>query len=400
MLVSPGTWLLLSASVTFVSTANAACLCRASCSTNDPTTSTTSPTPTTTTTTTSTSTSAPPACTESPTNGALIGVDFECGTPTPFITETFDLGLTIDTLSPGLTGNHSVQARYTSPSTCPNGSCPNGVNARLTHPSVPVVPGEQYKLTFATWMGADTTGFIGVPLNGRGVTVSASDFSRSNWHFSQVPYHALPADGASLDLIFEWVGGTGPEARIDTVTLAPVGAYCGPSLPPLGLLLDGEFECGLGAWTQTISAGTGIAAGPAGAEDDDTSDPASGQWAWKATLAEDADPVTGWARIESAAMQVTPGRTYMLAFTTWFDRTDIGFLAASIGGSTVHMRGPGDAAQGTPRWFAPNQVFWTAPVGVTETRVVLEAVLARRGAAMAVASVVFVEVATGEVTAV
>ncbi|KAK0624983.1 hypothetical protein B0T17DRAFT_531607 [Bombardia bombarda] len=250
-------------------------------------------------------------------------------------------------------------------------------------------------------MDGQTSGFVGVLVNGRGsVTIDAVDYPTGLWHFSQMPWTPLAGE-TSAEIRIEWLG---PAARVDTVTFAPVGAYCGgggsQSSVPLGIMPDGEFECGLGAWTQQVPDG-GCVAGvvditslaPIGG----VSPQGFGRSAWRAFEAGAPDPAKQElgvsARLVSPRVAVTPGRTYMLAFATYFDRYGVGFVGVMVNDVPVYTRDPGDAHQGLG-WFAPNQVFWTAPEGVTTARVRIEAVVGAAGTMM-VDGVVFVE-ATGE----
>jgi len=305
------------------------------------------------------------------------------------------MSVVVDT--PGLTGNKSLQTRFTGPSDCGTSVC---TNARIVSPPLPVVPGKQYKLTFGTWMDGTTSGFVGVQINGRGgMTVDALDWPLSRWHFSQMPWTAAAGETAA-EIRFEWIG---PEARLDTITFAPVDdAYCGATTPPLGIMPDGEFECGggglTGGWSQQVPD-PGCTAGVVSVEHLAGGDnPPFGKFAWRAYSATKPDyedqELGVSARLISPAVAVTPGKRYMLAFATYFDAFNIGFVGAMINDVPLYTRDPGDQGQGLA-WFAPNQVFWTAPAGVTTARVKLEAVMAEAGTMM-VDSVVFVEVTTDQ----
>ncbi len=89
-------------------------------------------------------------------------------------------------------------------------------------------------------------------------------------------------------------------------------------------------------------------------------------------------------------MPVTPGKSYMLAFTAYFNNFGIGFLGVEINGEVVMTRDPGDRGQGTG-WCASNQWFWVAPAGVTTATVTFEAAFGQAGV-MGVDSVIFVEI--------
>jgi hypothetical protein len=101
--------------------------------------------------------------------------------------------------------------------------------------------------------------------------------------------------------------------------------------------------------------------------------------------------LTGTARLISPAVPVKPGKSYMLAFTAYFNNQNIGFLGIEINGVPVMTRSPSDRHVGTG-WFAMNQYFWTAPAGVTTATVKFEAAFSGAGE-MAVDSVIFVEAA-------
>ena len=248
-------------------------------------------------------------------------------------------------------------------------------------------------MTWATWMDGHTGGFIGVVLDtgpGRtaGRTIDVGDYPQGMWNFNQYPWVA-PSGLESVNMYFDFYG---PEARIDAVTLAPLSAYCGPN-PPIGLLADGEFECGLGAWTQQVpdsntNAGVKLTSVIAPTAQ------AYGDFAWFATtqgpnISQQEKGVS--ARIISSAMPVTPGKSYMVAFTAYFNAHSIGFLGVKINGEALFTRDPGDLHQGTG-WFADNQWFWVAPAGVTTATVTFEASFASGMAGtMGVDSVIFVE---------
>ncbi len=340
-----------------------------------------------TTTTLATSTTSTSTCTPTPSNGGLVYGDFECGGLGPWSTSTVDAGFAIAVQTPGLTGKLSVQGTFVGNSVCKN-SCSAG---RIDSGPLPVTPGTKYKMTFATWMDGSTTGFIGLMINGGGQrTVDAYDYTRSQWRFIQHPWVA-PAGKTTADIVLEWYG---PAGRLDTITFAPVTAYCGPN-PPIGIMPDGEFECGMGGWTQQVPD-PGCTAGVMttnGLIAENQGIKAFGDFAWQAyspTAPNPANQELGVsARLFSPIIPVTPGKTYMLAYTAYFDATNIGFLGIMINGGGVQTRDPGDWDMGTG-WFGPNQVFWTAPAGVTTAQVKFEAVMSS-AFRMAVDSVIFVE---------
>ncbi|KAK0713421.1 hypothetical protein B0T26DRAFT_648737, partial [Lasiosphaeria miniovina] len=330
------------------------------------------------------------SCAPTPSNGGLVYGDFECGTA-PWIVQVVQQNVVANASGIGLTGAKSFVTKFTGPDSCSTTSC---TDARIISPSLPVTPGVSYKLTFGTWMDGTTGGFVGVMINGQGlVTIDALDFTPTLWHFSQVAWMP-PAGVTSAVITFEWIG---PEARLDTITFAPVTAYCG-SHPPLGFLPDGDFECGAGGWT-TQKPDPGAQAGISGfaGVTINPSNPPFGSFAWKAYLATDPNPANQElgvsARLVSPVVPVTPGKTYMLAYTTYFDRTNFGFVGVMINNVPLQTTDPGDRGVGT-LYFAPRQLFWTAPAGNTTAQVKLEVVADKAGTVM-IDSVILVE-ATGE----
>ncbi len=339
-------------------------------------------------TTLATSTTAS-SCTPTPSNGGRIYGDFECGGLGPWATSTVDSGFAISVKAPGLTGKNSIQGEYVGYSVCRD-QCSSG---RILYPVFAVTPGVAYKITYGTWMDSTTSGFIGLMINGNGLrTTDVGDYPQSQWNFIQHPWTA-PAGTTSANFVLEWYG---PQGRLDTISLAPVTAYCGPN-PPVGIMPDGEFECGLGAWTQQVvdpGCVAGVSASP-GLIPAGQGIGAFGQYAWQAYSATSPSPANQdlgvSARLISPAVPVTPGKTYMLAFLAYFSNQNMGFLGIKINGNPVMTRDPGDAGQNI-LWFAPNQYFWTAPAGVTTATVTFEVVQSTAGR-MAVDGVIFVEAA-------
>ncbi|KAK3386187.1 hypothetical protein B0H63DRAFT_415418 [Podospora didyma] len=332
-----------------------------------------------------TSTTTASACTPTPSNGGLVYGDFECGTA-PWTVEVLDTAMSVNAVDGlGLTGKKSLVTKFTGPSTCGTSVC---TNARITSPQLSVTPGTKYKLTFGTWMDGNTQGFVGVRINGRGRTVDAFDFPQSIWKFNQVSWTAQASE-TSTNIIFEWLG---PEARLDTITFAPATAYCGPH-PPLGIMPDGEFECGLGGWTSQ-KPDPGATAGVVNLSGGSIE--TFGNFAWKVFSPTDPIPANQElgvsARLISPSVPVTPGKTYLIGFTAYFDNFGIGFIGLMVNNQPFRTYDPGDRGVGTG-WFSPQQYFWTAPVGVTAAVVKFEAVMGKAGTMM-VDSVIFVE-ATG-----
>ncbi len=349
--------------------------------TGTPATSTTTATSTSTTTTSS-------GCSPTPSNGGLVYGDFECGGLGVWTPRILDSGLTIAVATPGLTGKLSVQGQFPGASSCGH-NCDSGI---INTGPLPVTPGVSYKVTFAAWMDGSSNGFVGLMINNGGQrTVAPGEIPFSQWGLIQHPWVA-PAGITTADVALDWFG---PAARLDTITFAPLSAYCGAN-PPLGILPDGEFECGLGAWTQEVpdslctagvSSTVGLIPATQGIK-------AFGAYTWLASTggpnrSQQQNGVS--ARLTSAVMPVTPGKKYMLAFTAYFNNFGIGFIGVKINGAVVMTRDPGDSHQGTG-YFASNQWFWVAPAGVTTATVTFEAAFSSAGV-MGVDSVIFVEVA-------
>jgi hypothetical protein len=232
-----------------------------------------------------------------------------------------------------------------------------------------------------------TSGFVGLMMNGGGVnTIDVGDYATSQWNFIQLHWPA-PPDLTTTDMVLEWYG---PAARLDAITFAPISAYCGAA-PPIGIMPDGEFECGMGGWTQqvpdtTCTAGVALTDGYTNIY---------GQHAWWASTPgpDPAQQQSGVsARLVSPAVPVTPGKSYMVAYTVYFNAYNVGFLGITINGAPVATRHPNDREQGTG-WFASAQCFWVAPPGVTTATVAFEAAFAAAGGLMGVDGVIFVEAA-------
>ena len=241
-------------------------------------------------------------------------------------------------------------------------------------------------------MDGSTSGFIAVVVNGNsGLTIDVYDYPQSQWNFIQYPWTA-PAGTTSTTIFVDWYG---PAGRLDAITLAPVSAYCGAN-PPLGIMPDGEFECGFGAWTQQVSDSSTTAGLKTSADltPGNQNVLSFGQYFWMASTSgpNHAQQELGVsARLISPTVPVMPGKSYMLVFTAYFSNQGIGFIGVKINGVSVMTRDPSDRHVGTG-WFAMNQYFWVAPAGVTTAKVTFEAAFAGAGT-MAVDSVILVEAA-------
>lgn len=369
-----------------------ACKCGPTCSASTTTTATA------TTTTTSTTTTTIACASATPSNGGLINGDFECPSPSPpWTLQILDPAFTLSTTPTNFfTGSRSLRASLTGPSTC-SGVC---TNARLISPLLPITPNTDYKLTLATFFpnntngGTSSTGFIGVLINGRaGLTIDANDaLPRERWRFRQVPWRSLAGE-TTAEIRIEWIG---PPSLLDTVTFAPVSAYSSSSAPPLGILPGGEFESGLGSWSQQVpdpGAQAGVVSLPLPGQVNP--DYRFGAKAWRVYSAEKPNPdnqeLLVSARLVSPTVSVVPGRKYMISFATYFDAFGIGFVGLQVNNQPVYTRDPADAGQGGIGWWGLNTVYWTAPEGVGSAQLMFEAVMSERGT-MGVDAVVMVEV--------
>ncbi|KAK7941586.1 uncharacterized protein PG986_013973 [Apiospora aurea] len=186
-----------------------ACNCGPACTTATPT-----PTPT-------------PCPAPNPTSGNVLpNSDFECG-PAPWAPQVPDPSsasylLTTTTAASAHTGTHAFEVTlHTTPSTRPE----QGVNARLTSPSVSVAPNVPYRLTFWLRFSDLRCGFVGIMINDQPVrTVDATDHgaaSQGAWMENWVDY--TPSTDA-VQVKFEYVLGPAVPcaAGLDTVSLAPL----------------------------------------------------------------------------------------------------------------------------------------------------------------------------------
>ncbi|KAK0710435.1 hypothetical protein B0T21DRAFT_352636 [Apiosordaria backusii] len=335
-------------------------------------------------------TSTTSTCEATPTNGNLLSGDFECGVVpwTAQVFEPFTNVYGISVATPGLTNVKSFQTQFLGPNNCAT-TC---TYARITSPVFPVTPGAKYKYTFATWFDGVTRGFVGTKINDRtGRTVSALDYPVSKWRFHHYPFQANATEN-QVSVFFEWLN---VESKLDSITFAPVTAYCG-STPPIGTLPDGEFECGMGAWTQQ-KPDPAVTAGVVNLAADSlyTNSFPMGDYAWRVVSPGTPDPANQElhvsARVISGVMSVTPGKKYLVYFTSFFSNRTVGSVGVMINNSPIYTRNPNDSAQGVPTYFAPNHILWTAPVGLTSASVKIEALMFGAGT-IAIDSVLFVEV--------
>ncbi|KAK3486258.1 hypothetical protein B0T13DRAFT_157253 [Neurospora crassa] len=357
---------------------------------------------TTSTTTTTTATACPSA---TPSNGGLVYGDFECPSPSPpWTVQILDPSFSLSTTTTNsFTGNRSLRAFLTGPSTC-SGVC---TNARIISPPLPITPNTEYKLTLATFFpnnakgGTGSTGFIGVQINGRaGLTIDANDSpGRGKWRFTQSPWRSLASE-TTAEIRIEWIG---PPSFLDTVTFAPVSAYSGSTPPPLGILPGGEFENGLGSWTQQVpDPGTtaGVITLPLPGQVNP--DYRFGSHAWRVVSPQKPNPANQEflvsARLISPTVSVIPGRKYLISFSTYFDALGIGFVGLMVNNLAIYTRDPADAGQGGIGWWGPNTVYWTAPENASSAQLKFEAVMSEAGT-MGVDAVIMMEVHPAAVTA-
>jgi hypothetical protein len=300
--------------------------------------------------------------------------------PAPWVLQLSDpTTITGSVNQPGLTGNWAVEVEFTN-------SDPNA-NATLTSPTVSIVPSTQYKLTWGAFVNG-ITGDETASINGRGTsTINANQYLSQEWIYSQIPWTSL-SNEMTAQVMFEWalLGG-----RLDTATLSELSSWCGND-PPLGILPDGEFECGIGAWTNQVpdpSCSAGAFSNSAATVG------ALGNKAWVAI--QSTTPVSSNtdqgvnARIFTPPLPVVPGTTYMLAFVTYFTGFGLGFIGVKINDEPIYTRDPGDKGQNGPTVFSPNTIFWTAPSGVTNATVKIEALFSQAGTMM-VDGVIFTQV--------
>ncbi|KAK3386289.1 hypothetical protein B0T20DRAFT_484852 [Sordaria brevicollis] len=367
-----------------------------------PTCSYTTTTATSTTTSTTTTTACPSA---TPSNGGLINGDFECPSISPpWTVQILDPAFTLSTTTSNFfTGLRSLRAALTGPSTC-SGVC---TNARIISPLLPITPNTDYKLTLATFFpnntngGTGSTGFIGVLINGRaGLTIDANDNpGREKWRFTQSPWRSL-ADETTAEIRIEWIG---PPSFLDTVTFAPVSAYSTTTPPPLGILPGGEFENGLGSWTQQVpdpGATAGVVSLPLPGQV--SPNYRFGSKAWRVVSPLKPNPANQEflvsARLISPTVAVVPGRKYLISFSTYFDAFGIGFVGLMVNNQPIYTRDPADLGQGGIGWWGPNTVYWTAPENVSSAQLKFEAVMSEAGT-MGVDAVIVKEVNPAAVTA-
>lgn len=358
--------------------------------------------PTCSSTTIATATACPSA---TPSNGGLVYGDFECPSPSPpWTVQILDASFSLSTTTiNSFTGNRSLHASLTGPSTC-SGVC---TNARIISPPLPITPNTDYKLTLATFFpnnangGTGSTGFIGVQINGRaGLTIDANDSpGREKWRFTQSPWRSLASE-TTAEIRIEWIG---PPSFLDTVTFAPISAYSGSTPPPLGILPGGEFENGLGSWTQQVpdpGATAGVVTLPLPGQVNP--DYRFGSHAWRVVSPQKPNPANQEflvsARLISPTVSVIPGRKYLISFSTYFDAFGIGFMGLMVNNLPIYTRDPADVGQGGIGWWGPNTVYRTAPENVSSAQLKFEAVTSEAGT-MGVDAVVMVEINPAAVTA-
>ena len=327
---------------------------------------------------TSSSTSASSTCTANPTRSGVLYGDFECSVTAPWTLQLSDPStITGSVNQPGLTGNWAVEVEFANE---------DPLNASLTSPTVTVNPSTQYKLTWGLFVNGNS-GDQTASVNGRGTTINANQYLSHEWVYTQIPFTTLSTE-TTAQVAFGWetLGG-----RLDTVSLSEVTAWCG-SNPPLGNLPDGEFECGIGAWTVEIpdpSCQASVHSNSA------ATGGALGSFAWLANQTQppvhsNTDKGVN-ARILTPPLPVVPGETYMLSFVTYFTGFGVGFIGVLIDDVPVYTRDPGDKGQNGPTVFSPNTIFWTAPPNVTTATVNIEALFAETGTMM-VDGVIFTQV--------
>jgi hypothetical protein len=309
-----------------------------------------------------------PTCTttaacSTPTAGLIYG-DFECGLP-PWTTQVPDPAASVKISSPGFTGQKAVEADFTPPPQTPE----FGTSARIISPAAPVAPGVTYKLTFATWFAPGSSGFTGIMINDIPYrTIDVFDFGpQGSWHFNQLGWTANATETSAL-IKFEFLYGGDSKSvfKVDDVVFTPLSATCNPN-PPVGLLPDGEFECGLGSWTTekpdpaaTISIATGASNANIGEKSFQVSFKPPPQNA----------PLGVSARLISKKFTVVPGAAYYLQFFNFFDNTSAGFIGVMINDVPVYTIDAKD--RNTPGFYYSNDIVWTPAAGVKTATIKFE----------------------------
>jgi len=162
------------------------------------------------------------------------------------------------------------------------------------------------------------------------LTIDANDFGFGHWRFNQLPWAANATEIAAT-IKYEFLfGKTTSVDKVDSVIFAPISASCGSSVP-VGLLPDGEFECGLGAWTVQVPDTAATASVKTGNAD-------IGQSAFEVDFhSPPVSPQQGVsARIISKVVPVTSGAPHYLQFYTFFDNDNAAFIGVLINGAAVY----------------------------------------------------------------
>ncbi|EPE32834.1 hypothetical protein GLAREA_05846 [Glarea lozoyensis ATCC 20868] len=304
-----------------------------------------------------------PTCTttaacSTPTAGLIYG-DFECGIP-PWTTQIPDAAASVKVSSPGFTNQKAFEVDFTPPSVVTE----FGVSARIIGPAAPVSPGKTYKLTFATWFEFGSSGFTGVMINDIPYrTIDPNDYGMGHWHFNQLAWTANATETTATPKFEFLFSPSQSVAKVDDVVFAALSATCNAN-PPVGILPDGEFECGLGSWTTqnpdsaaTVSISTGSAY--------------IGSKAFQVAFKPPPQnaPLGVSARLISKKLTVVPGTAYYLQFYTFFDNVNAGFIGVMINDQAVYTI---DAADKGAGYYNVNDVIWTPATGVKTATIKFE----------------------------
>ncbi|KAH8912959.1 hypothetical protein BR93DRAFT_984455 [Coniochaeta sp. PMI_546] len=129
--------------------------------------------------------------------------------------------------------------------------------------------------------------------------------------------------------------------------------------PTVGVVPNGDFECGITSWTPDVPdlAATWKLSSPG----------ATGNFAFEADLLQaPANPEAGVSvRVTSATFTVTPGVPYTLTFNSWFDNLLSGFIGVVVNGSPIYTVDATDKGAGA--WHL-NTVSYTPTTSTVTIR--------------------------------
>lgn len=197
------------------------------------------------------------------------------------------------------------------------------------------------------------------------------------------PCASPAAVSSALDFCHTLTAGTALTTTIPTRATSACGTdpahyssacSCGPSCPTsiitsttnpacptptIGVVPNGDFECGITSWTPQVpdSAATWKISSPG----------ATGTNAFEADLlSAPATPELGVSvRVTSAAVAVTPGVPYVLAFNSWFDDLLSGFIGVMVNDSPIYTVDATDKGAGS---WQLNEVPYTPTTSTVTLR--------------------------------